>query len=262
MTAPSPVMSAQPILGVADALRLPLADATIDLTVTSPMYGLDIEYIGGDVSVEDWPAFMRGWLAECRRVTKLSGRLALNVPLDTTRGGQRIGRSVMSRPAYYEALGAALAVGWLHKATIVWDEGTTTKGNRSLGSRDSAARPHPVDSSEMIVLLSNGEWGPSSDNLDDITPAEWQLYGRSPWRFPGAPRRKGGHPAPFPEELPYRCIRYLSRVGDTVLDPMMGSGTTCRVAHRLGRRAIGFDIAPEYVELARRMLAEAREQAA
>ena len=182
-----------PILDVADARALPLADATVDLTVTSH---------------------------------------------------------------------AALAVGWLHKATIVWDEGTTTKGNRALGSRDSSARPHPVDSWEMIVFLTKGEWGPSSSNPDDITPAEWQAYGRAPWRFPGAPRRKGGHPAPFPDELPYRCIRLLSRVGDAVLDPMMGSGTAPRVAQRLGRRAIGYDIAPAYVDAVRRALGVAEGRAA
>ncbi len=255
-------MTGPPILEVGDARSLPLADATVDLIATSPVYALGIEYIGGDVRPDDWPAFMRAWLAEWLRVTKPSGRLALNVPLDTTKGGRRLGRSILSRPTYHEVLGAALAVGWLHKATIVWDEGNTTKGNRALGSRTSAARPHPVDSSEMIVFLTNGEWGPSSDNPDDITPAEWQEYGRAPWRFPGAPRRKGGHPAPFPDELAYRCIRYLSRVGDTVLDPMMGSGTTCRVAHRLGRRAIGFDIVLEYVELARRALVAGKEQAA
>ena len=78
-----------PVLAVADARALPLVDACIDLTVTSPPYALDIGYVGGDVRAEAWPVFMADWLAETLRVTKPHGRLALNVPLDTTRGGKR-----------------------------------------------------------------------------------------------------------------------------------------------------------------------------
>ncbi len=233
-----------PILAVADARALPLTDACVDLTVTSPPYALDIEYIGGDIQAETWPAFMAEWLAESFRVTKPHGRLALNVPLDTSRGGKR--------PTYVQACQAALDAGWSYQATITWHEGHTSKGDRSLGTVNSSRRPHPIDSSEMIVLLSKGAWGPSSAHPDDITPAEWQLYGRGPWRFSGEPRRPDGHPAPFPEELPYRLIRYLSRVGDVICDPFVGSGTTTTVAHRLGRRAIGFDLAPTYIEMSRR----------
>ena len=228
---------------MADARALPLPDARVDLIVTSPPYALDIEYVGGDVRADRWPDFMARWLVEARRVTKPHGRLALNVPLDTSRGGKR--------PTYVQACQAALEVGWTYQATLTWHEGHTSKGDRALGTVNSSRRPHPIDSSEMIVLLSNGTWGPSSAGPDDITPAEWQLYGRGPWRFPGEPRRPGGHPAPFPEELPYRLIRYLSRVGDVVCDPFVGSGTTTTVAHRLGRRAIGFDLAAEYVAMAR-----------
>src|SRR5581483_10268675 len=84
------------------------------------------------------------------------------------------------------------------------------------------------------------------------TLAEWRLYGRGPWRFPGEPRRPGGHPAPFPEGLPYRLIRYPSRVGDVVLGLFVGSGTTARVACRLGHQEMGLDLAPAYVAMARR----------
>lgn len=110
------------------------------------------------------------------------------------------------------------------------------------------------------MLLSKGPWGPSSANPDDITSDAWQLYGRGPWRFPGEPRRPDGHPAPFPEELPYRLIRYLSRVGDVVCDPFVGSGTTLKVAYQLGRRPVGFDLAPVYVAMARRRAFARRTQ--
>jgi site-specific DNA-methyltransferase (adenine-specific) len=215
--------------------------------VTSPPYGLQIEYEGGDVPTGEWAAFMEAWLAEALRVTKPSGRLALNVPLDTSLGG--------SRATFLLAGHAALAAGWAYKAAITWHEGNTTKGNRGLGSVNSSARPHPVDSSEMIAIFSKGPWGPSSDNPDDITPEQWQEAGRGPWTFGGETRPWEGHPAAFPEELPRRLIRYLSRVGDLVLDPFCGSGTTPLVAARLGRRAIGFDASAAYVASTRRRIA-------
>lgn len=253
---PKPIVPPESVparIDVADARNLPLNDEVVDLVLTSPPYGLDIAYEGGDVAAADWPNFMRHWLGEALRATKPHGRLALNIPLDTTIGG--------CRPTYAEAVACALSAGWTYKATIVWHESNTTKGNRSLGSVNSSARPHPVDSSEMIVLFSKGEWGPSSDNEDDITPEEWQAAGRGPWAFSGESRPWEDHPAPFPEELPRRLIRYLCRVGDVVLDPFVGSGTTMVVAHALGRRAIGFDVSERYVQSARRRVAASVEQA-
>ena len=64
------------------------------------------------------------------------------------------------------------------------------------------------------------------------------------------------HSAVFPEALPEWFIKLFTEVGDTVLDPFMGSGTTLRVARRLMRNAIGIDIVPEYCEMARQRLAE------
>lgn len=232
----------------ADARALPLEDDTVDLIVTSPPYGLDVAYEGdGDVAANDWPSFMEAWLAEALRVTKPSGRLALNVPLDTSKGG--------CRPTYAEAVVAALSAGWEYKATIVWHENNTTTGNRGLGSVNSSARPHPVDSSEMIALFSKGEWAPSSSNPDTIQPDDWQLYGRGPWSFSGESRAWEDHPAPFPAELPRRLIRYLSRRDDVILDPFAGSGTTLAVAIEEGRQAIGFDVSEAYVKAARRRVA-------
>jgi site-specific DNA-methyltransferase (adenine-specific) len=134
-----------------------------------------------------------------------------------------------------------------YKGTITWDKNNHKKGNRGLVSINSSARPHPVDPTEMVVLFTKGEWAPSSNRPDDILPAEWQEYCRGPWRFSGLPRRKGGHPAPFPEELPRRCIRLLSRVGDVVLDPFVGSGTTVAMAIAEGRIGIGCDRSARYL---------------
>ena len=59
------------------------------------------------------------------------------------------------------------------------------------------------------------------------------------------------HSATFPEELPEWFIKLFTKVGDVVLDPFLGSGTTSEVAQRMGRNSIGIEIMPEYVELAK-----------
>ena len=231
----------------ADATKLPLEDDSVDLIVTSPPYGLDIEYSGGDVEPEAWATFMADWLWEARRVTKPHGRLALNVPLDTS--------TPRGRPTYAESVVAAIGcAGWEYAATIVWAENNTTKGGWALGTQSSSRRPHHVSQVEMILLVSKGPMGPSSDNPDDITPEEFLLAGRGPWTFSGESRPWEDHPAAFPLELPRRLIPYLCRVGDVVLDPFCGSGTTLVAALERGRQAIGFDISEAYVESARRRL--------
>jgi DNA modification methylase len=66
--------------------------------------------------------------------------------------------------------------------------------------------------------------------------------------------RKIGHPAPFPEELPYRLIQLYSFTNDIVLDPFMGSGTTGVAALKSGRFFVGYEINKEYIKLAENRL--------
>lgn len=237
------------VLGVADARSLPLSGPCIDLTVTSPPYGVDVDYAQGDTAPSAWLSLIDAVMFELMRVTKPHGRLALNLPLDTARGGMRA--------TYAQAVISAIEAGWTYHSTIVWHDGTTTKGNRALGSINSAARPYHVSQVEMIALFSKGEWGPSSDGLDDISAEEWQTAGRGPWTFPGESHAWEGFPAAFPVELPRRLIRYLSRVGDTVLDPFLGSGSTAIAAVDLGRRFHGYDLDAGAVASTTRRLAVA-----
>jgi site-specific DNA-methyltransferase (adenine-specific) len=235
----------QPRIEVADAGRLPLADESVDLTVTSPPYGLEMPYAGALDPAEGWAAFMRRWLREAYRVARQGGRLALNVPLDTTKGG--------NRPTYPQAWAAAQAAGWSYRWAVVWYEGNISR-SVARGSQDSASAPHVIAPVEIVAVFHKGEWRREPPCPSDLAHEEWLEWTCGVWRFGGEGRSWERHPAAFPEELPRRLIKLLSFPGDTVLDPFVGSGTTALAAHRLGRAAIGFDITAEYVGSAKRRL--------
>src|SRR3546814_8527905 len=81
--------------------------------------------------------------------------------------------------------------------------------------------------------------------------------------YPEDVKREEGHPAPFPEKLPARLMRLYTQgavgefSGEIVLDPFVGTGTTCVVAERMGRRWIGIDISERYLDYARRRIGRA-----
>jgi len=80
------------------------------------------------------------------------------------------------------------------------------------------------------------------------------------WTFPGESKKRIGHPAPFPPELPRRCIKLFSYVDDTVLDPFVGSGTTLIVAHLNQRRSIGIEVDKGYCDLAKERVSQVANQ--
>jgi hypothetical protein len=102
--------------------------------------------------------------------------------------------------------------------------------------------------------LSRAEWL-------DLTQQVWFMY-------PQDVKRGGDHPAPFPEKLPARLMRLYTYgaaadfSGEVVLDPFVGTGTTCLVAKQMGRRYAGIDINPAYVQMAEQRLRETRARAA
>jgi site-specific DNA-methyltransferase (adenine-specific) len=254
---PAPVqprIGALPVLIVqADALNLPIADDSVHLQVTSPPYGLDVDYQDSADAPDAWIPFMQGWLAESYRVALEGGRLAVNVPLDTTRGG--------CRPTYAQTVACAEVVGWTYRFTIVWNEDNVSK-SIARGSVDSPAAPHVMAPVEMIAVFYKREWNRTSDQRPDLQHDDWLRWTNGVWTFPGESRPWAGHPAPFPEELPRRLIRLLSFPGDTVLDPFLGSGTTALAAWRAQRRFVGCDISTEYVAAARHRLARAIQEQA
>ena len=115
----------------------------------------------------------------------------------------------------------------------------------------SASCPYVIAPVELIVLLYKHSWKKTSGSRQsDITREEFISWTNGVWTFRGESKRKIGHPAPFPVELPKRCIKLFSFVGDVVLDPFMGSGTTVVAAKQNNRKGIGIDIEYDYCLLA------------
>lgn len=217
---------------------------SIDLIVTSPPYNLDIDYKSHDDKLEyqEYLKFTKRWLKKSLSLLKSDGRMCLNIPLDTNKGGHRsIGADITT---------IAKEVGWKYHSTIIWNEGNISKSS-AWGSWLSASSPYVIAPVELIVVLYKDSWKKTTGSkINDITKEEFVKWTNGVWTFKGESKRKIGHPAPFPVELPKRCIKLFSYKGDNILDPFMGSGSTVIAAKLLGRNGIGIDKELQYCELA------------
>lgn len=216
---------------------------SVDLIVASPPYNVGIKYKNTDdtLNYDEYLDFTFNWLSKCHRWSKNDGRLCLNIPIDTGKGEQR-------------ALGAdithiAKRAGWKYRTTVVWNEGNISKSS-ARGSFMSASAPHVIAPVELIVILYKEKWKKDRKGISDIKKDEFLEWTNGIWSFPGESKKRVEHPAPFPIELPKRCIKLFSYVDDMVLDPFMGSGTTLVAAKTLGRKSIGIDLSEEYCEKA------------
>ncbi len=228
-----------------------IADNSIDLIVTSPPYNVDIKYNSHDdtMTYEDYLSFTREWLTRCYKFIKNDGRFCLNIPLDKNKGGQQ------SMCADITTI--AKQIGFKYHSTIIWNEQNISR-RTAWGSWLSATAPYVIAPVEVIVVLYKKEWKKTSGSKkSDITKKEFMEWTNGVWNFSGESKKRVGHPAPFPVELPRRCIKLFSFVGDTILDPFLGSGSTLLACLETGRRGIGVEIDKKYCELAKnRILTE------
>ncbi len=220
----------------------------IDLIVTSPPYNVGIEYNSNydELNYEDYLAFSRQWLANCFAWSKSQARLAMNIPLDKNKGGAKSVGSDLTR--------IAQEVGWKYQFTIIWNEGNISR-RTAWGSWMSASAPTVISPVELIVVLYKDQWKKTcGSRQSDISRNEFMAWTNGLWTFNGESAKRVGHPAPFPKELPYRCIKLFSYVGDVVFDPFAGSGSTLIVAQNTNRIGIGVEIDATYCELAKRRI--------
>lgn len=226
-----------------------VGSSSVDFTVTSPPYNVDVHYNNHDdnTSYADYLSFSELWLAKCYSVTKPGGRLCLNIPLDKNKGGQQ---SVCA-----DLTAAAKSVGWRYQTTIIWNEQNISR-RTAWGSWLSASAPFVIAPVEVIVVLCKETWKRDGrGRTSDITRDEFIAWTNGVWNFSGESKKRIGHPAPFPVELPLRCIKLFSFVDDLVLDPFSGSGSTLVACCRTGRSGIGIDFDSKYCDIAERRLA-------
>jgi len=231
------------VLGDAREVLKKLPDSCVHLVVTSPPYNVGKEY-DGDLTLGEYLDFIGEVMGEVYRTLVWGGRVCLNIA--------DLGRRPYI-PLHAYIVERLERVGFLLRGIVVWDKGGAVGASSAAwGSWASASNPVLRDQHEYIVVLSKGDYkrhrAPGKE--DTISREEFLEFTRSVWRFPPESARRVGHPAPFPEELPYRCIQLYTFTGDVVLDPFAGSGTTCVVAAKTGRHYICIDIEEEYVRIA------------
>ncbi|MCZ7628009.1 MAG: site-specific DNA-methyltransferase [Microthrixaceae bacterium] len=201
---------------------------------------------------------LRDVFAECVRKLEPGGRIAVNVA--------NLGR----KP--YRSLSADVIrileddLGLLLRGEIIWQKAQGATGSCAWGSFRSASNPVLRDVTERVVVASKGRFdrartikqraaeGLPHDNT--LMTDDFMALTLDVWSIPTESARRVGHPAPFPVELPEQLIRLYTYRDDLVLDPFMGSGSALIAAARLGRRYAGYDLDPDYVEIARRRFAD------
>ena len=224
---------------------------SIDLIVTSPPYNVDIKYNSHNdqLTYEKYLEFTQKWLARCFEWLKNDGRLCLNIPLDKNKGGQQsVGADITT---------IAKKMGYKYHSTIIWNEGNISR-RTAWGSWLSASAPYVIAPVELILILYKDSWKKTSGSKkNDITKQEFMDWTNGVWTFNGQSKKgAGGHPAPFPVELPKRCIKLFSFVGDVVLDPFMGSGSTMIASAIHDRKGIGVEVDDEYCNIAKKRIFE------
>ncbi len=220
----------------------------INLIVTSPPYNVDIQYGSNkdDLTYQDYLDFSEKWMANCFKWSKPQARFLLNIPLDKNKGGQRsVGADLTT---------IAQKVGWGYHSTIIWNEGNISR-RTAWGSWLSASAPYVIAPVELIVVLYKGSWKKDTGTKQsDITKEEFMEWTNGLWTFNGESKKRIGHPAPFPLQLPNRGIKLFSYVRDVVFDPFSGSGTTLIAAARNNRIGVGLEIDKNYCELAKQRI--------
>lgn len=220
-----------------------LSKNSIDLIITSPPYNVDVKYNSHDdnLNYDEYLKFSEEWLKKSFELAKDDGRLCLNIPIDKNKNGQQ--------SVYADLTVVAKNVGWKYHSTIIWNEQNISR-RTAWGSWMSASAPYVIAPVEVIVVLYKEQWKKKAKGVSDITRDEFIEWTNGVWSFNGESGKRIGHPAPFPVELPKRCIKLFSYVGDTVLDPFLGSGTTLVACVETGRKGIGFEIDKKYCDLA------------
>jgi DNA modification methylase len=256
-------------LRLSDARTIDLAPESIHLVLTSPPYWTLKEYrdsVGQLGHVDDYDTFLaeldKVWQA-CFRALIPGGRLVIVVGDVCLSRRQNNGRHTVV-PLHASIQEHCREIGYDNLAPIIWHKIANAAyevENGSAGFLGKPYEPNAIIKNDIEFILMQRKPGgyrkPSvaARVLSVISEEQHREWFQQIWQgLTGASTRN--HPAPFPIELAERLIRMFSFVGDTVLDPFMGTASTNLAASRCGRNSIGIEVDPHYFELARRRLEE------
>lgn len=235
---------------------------SVALVVTSPPYWHIKDYgvphqIGYGQTLHEYLYDLSRVWRECWRVLMPGRRLCINI-------GDQFARAVIYGqykviPLHAEIIAQCETIGFDYLGAIIWQKKTTMRP--SGGAVVMGSFPYPpngiveLDYEYILLFRKPGKGASPSPEVREasaLTTDEWKTFFSGHWQFAG--ERQAFHEAMFPEELPRRLIRMFSFVGETVLDPFVGSGTTLKAALELNRNAIGYEIQVDYLPLIRQRL--------
>lgn len=256
-------MACQATIFIADSRNMAEVESeSVDLIVTSSPYWHIKDYgvegqIGYGQGLHEYLLDLSRVWKECFRVLKPGRRLCINI-------GDQFARAIVYGrykviPLHAEIIAQCETIGFDYMGAIIWQKKTkmqTTGGAVVMGSF-----PYPpngiveLDYEFVLLFKKPGEPLPVPQEVKEasrLTRDEWKAFFAGHWQLAG--ERQVLHEAMFLEELPRRLIRMFSFVGETVLDPFLGSGTTVKVALELKRNAIGYEIQPAFVPVIKQKL--------
>ncbi len=232
------------ILGSAENMK-ELPDNSIHLMITSPPYNVSKEY-DNDLSLKEYLNLLENSFKETYRVLINGGRACINVA--------NLGRKpYIPLSGYISKI--MIDIGFNMRGEIIWNKASSASPSTAWGSWQSAANPVLRDVHEYILVFSKGDYNRIANGKQNtITKEQFMEWTKSIWTMNAESARRIGHPAPFPEELPYRLIQLYSFKDDIVIDPFMGSGTTAVSAVKSERKFVGYEVNQEYISLAKNRL--------
>ncbi len=243
-----------------------LPDKSIDFILTSPPYNCGIRYnsYNDRRRFDEYYLWCEEWLRQFHRLLKDDGRACIvhYLSLGSGKAGFKVGiKNGTSQDDDFRSRHAPLMkinciaenIGLRHHGVAIWWDITLSK-RTAWGSWLSASAPYINSPFEGILVLYKERWKKDNKGITQIEKEEFMESCSGVWKI--APEHNREHPAPFPEKLASRCIRLFTYEGDTVLDPFNGSGTTTKVAKDTNRNAIGIELDPVYMDIAKRRISD------